>query len=323
MFAFGNTECILYFIKLFSEGKHPRIFYAFIVIESIPLPKKENTILRKAFYVEMKKKYFILLFQQKMIIFADYNIRMKLKATHITKSFGNNKVLSDVSMELSESKISVLMGTNGSGKTTLLNILSGFLKPDSGQTSLNGKLISGIEPDKLHRMGIGRTFQDMRLIKDLSVLENVMLAFPSQEGEKWWKSFLPNKRIREEQKDNRQTANEILKACFIEDVSKSKAGEISYGQQKLLNLACCIAGGTSIWLLDEPVAGVNSSYRENLSGIIKQQKEKGCSILIIEHNSDFISEVADEILFLNEGIIRSFSSYEEFKNDNLVKNSYI
>lgn len=248
---------------------------------------------------------------------------MNLSIKHITKSFGERQVLNDISFEVSEGKVCVLMGTNGAGKTTLLNILSGFMKPDGGQICLDGDTITNIEPNKINKMGIGRTFQDMRLIGNMSVVENVMLSFPRQEGEKWWKTFLPNKKVGKEQKNNARKANEILQICFIEDVAQSKAGEISYGQQKLLNLACCMAGGTSVWLLDEPVAGVNLTYRKKLADVIRQQKSKGKSLLIIEHNNDFISEVADEILFLDKGMIQSFSSYEAFKNDNDIKNAYV
>lgn len=248
---------------------------------------------------------------------------MTLDATHITKSFGDNKILSDVSLRLAEGRISVLMGTNGAGKTSLLNILSGYLKADAGQIRLNDSTIIGFAPERINRMGIGRTFQDMRLIERMSVLENVMLAFPRQEGEKWWKTILPNKKVEEEQRHYHQIANEILKTCFIEDVAQSMAGEISYGQQKLLNLACCMASGTSVWLLDEPVAGVNPVYREKLSEVIKQQKNNGKTLLIIEHNLDFISDVADEILFLDKGKIVCFPSYEAFRNNDNVKNAYV
>lgn len=248
---------------------------------------------------------------------------MILKAEHISKSYGDNTVLSDVSLQLSEGWVSVLMGTNGSGKTTLLNILSGFMKPDGGKILLDGCMISKTESFRFCQMGIGRTFQDMRLIGNMSVIENVMLAFPNQRGEKWWRTLLPSKKIEAEQKRNQQKANEILQQCFIDDIAQSNANEISYGQQKLLNLACCMAGGTSVWLLDEPVAGVNPTYRHKLADVIKQEKVNGRSLLIIEHNSDFISEVADEILFLDRGAIRSFPSYEAFKNDDSVKNAYV
>lgn len=248
---------------------------------------------------------------------------MVLEASHIAKSFGDNEVLKDVSFQLQEGSVAVLMGTNGSGKTTLINILSGFLKPDRGEIRLNGVRINGVEPNILNLKGIGRTFQDMRLVENMTVLENVLLAFPNQEGEKWWKALLPMDDVKREQEINRQKANEILRTCFIDDIALSLAREVSYGQQKLLNLACCMACGTSVWLLDEPVAGVNPKYREMLSDVIKQEKNKGISLLIIEHNSDFITDVADEILFLNEGILRKFQSYEAYRNNKKVKEAYV
>lgn len=246
-----------------------------------------------------------------------------LEAVHISKSYGDNQVLSDVSLTLTEGHVSVLMGTNGAGKTTLLNILSGFVKPDGGNVLLNGRSIDGVQPELLNQMGMVRTFQDMRLIGGMSVIENVMLAFPRQAGEKWWKTLLPNKRVAEEQRENLQKAKDIIQTCFIEDVADHKASEISFGQQKLLNMACCMASGTSVWLLDEPVAGVNPAYREKLADIIRQQKHMGKSLLIIEHNSDFIADVTDEVLFLYGGKIQLFPSFEAFMNNDDVRNAYV
>ena len=165
--------------------------------------------------------------------------------------------------------------------------------------------------------------QDMRLIGNLTVHENVMLAFPNQEGEKWWKSLLPNKSVAVEQNANATKASEILKECFIDYIDSSKADEISYGQQKLLNLACCIASGASVLLLDEPVAGVNPVFREKLSTIIQDLKEQGKTLLIIEHNADFIEKVADEILFLHNGRIQRYGSYQEFRNAPEVIDAYV
>lgn len=163
----------------------------------------------------------------------------------------------------------------------------------------------------------------MRLIGNLTVLENVMLSFPNQQGEKWWKALLPNKEIKNEQQDNSHKAIDILKECFIQDIAESKANEISYGQQKLLNLACCIASGAVVLLLDEPVAGVNPVFREKLSVIIKDLKAQGKALLIIEHNADFIEEVADEILFLHNGKIQRYSSYQEFRDAPEVIDAYV
>ncbi|HRP91003.1 MAG TPA: ATP-binding cassette domain-containing protein [Edaphocola sp.] len=248
---------------------------------------------------------------------------MTLKAQHIAKSYGEKQVLKDVSFELQKGTATVLMGTNGSGKTTLFNIISGFLKQDKGEILLDGKTINQTEPYQINQLGISRTFQDMRLIGKLTVKENVLLAFPNQKGEHWWNVLLPNKKVKQEQEANRQKTGELLKTCFIDDVADHKANEVSYGQQKLLNLACCMANNTSVVLLDEPVAGVNPVYRDRLTTIIQQLKQQGKAILIIEHNTDFIEQVADEILFLNDGTLTLFDNYETLKNNPQVQEAYI
>ena len=238
-------------------------------------------------------------------------------------SYGEHEVLHDVSFGVSEGKVFVLMGTNGSGKTTLFNIISGYTKQDDGEILLDGVEISEQKPYMRKRLGVGRTFQDMRVIGKLTVKENVMLAFPEQQGEKWWKVLLPNKVILEEQNRNSQAADVLLAKCFIQDIADSKANEISYGQQKLLNLACCIASGASGLLLDEPVAGVNPVFREKLSVIIRDLKAQGKALLVIEHNVDFIEEVADEILFLHDGKIQKYNSYQEFRDAPEVLDAYV
>ena len=248
---------------------------------------------------------------------------MELTVKDIKKSYGEHEVLRDVSFTVLAGSVSVLMGTNGSGKTTLFNIISGFIRQDAGTVLLNEESINRLKPYQRKMHGIGRTFQDMRLIGDLSVKENVMLAFPNQQGEKWWKVILPSKRVREEQRRNSTQADQLLKNCFVDDIVESKANEISYGQQKLLNLACCMASGASVMLMDEPAAGVNPIFCEKLASIVKQLKEQSKALLVIEHNSDFIEAVADEILFLHNGVVQRFGSYQEFRESPDVLNAYV
>lgn len=245
---------------------------------------------------------------------------MILQVKHISKAFGDNHVLDGASLSLEFGQISVLMGANGSGKTTLFNIISGFLRANVGEVRLNGKQIKSLSPYKIARRGLSRTFQDMRLISKLSVRENVLLAFSQQRGEASWRVFFSN---REEENKLMQKANEILKTCFIEDVSDSLAGQISYGQQKLLNLACCLASDAPILLLDEPVAGVNPKYRDLLAQVILGLRNSGKALLIIEHNRDFIELVSDKILFLNGGKISEYASYKAFREDEIVQNAYV
>lgn len=248
---------------------------------------------------------------------------MILAINKVTKRYGEHVVLRDVSFIVKDGTVSVLMGTNGSGKTTLFNIVSGFIRQDAGDILLDEETIEGLKPYQRKRRGIGRTFQDMRLVGELTVKENVMLAFPEQEGEKWWRVLLPSKQVKQEQTSNAQRADELLNACFIGDIAESKANEISYGQQKLLNLACCMASGASILLLDEPAAGVNPVFREKLASVVENLKIQGKALLVIEHNSDFIEAVADEILFLHNGVIQRYDSYQEFKDAPEVLNAYV
>lgn len=239
----------------------------------------------------------------------------------MAKSFGDKQVLIDVSFTLEKGSVTVLVGANGSGKTTLFNIITGFLKADKGNVLLNNQFIDRLRPDQRMRLGINRTFQNMRLIGELTVLENVLLAFQNQKGEKWWNVLFSSKKIRLEQNKNMEKAQTILADCFVDDVAESNAAQISYGQQKLLNLACCIANDSEVILLDEPVAGVNPVYRQKLESIIHQLKKEK-ALLIIEHNSDFIESVADEILFLNGGKIERFADYATMRSNETVQNAY-
>ena len=251
------------------------------------------------------------------------SVTVKLTIEHIAKWYGDHHVLDDVSFEISEGNVYVLMGTNGAGKTTLFNIISGFIHQDRGNVMLDNEPVDKFKPYERKRKGIGRTFQDMRLVGDLTVKENVMLAFPDQQGEKWWRTLLPGKTVNQEQKSNSQIADILIHTCFINDIAESKANEISYGQQKLLNLACCMASGASVLLLDEPAAGVNPVFREKLATIVKELKKQGKVLLIIEHNVDFIETVANEILFLHNGVIQRYGSYQEFRESPEVLNAYV
>jgi len=172
---------------------------------------------------------------------------MKLEIKHIKKSFGENQILKDISFDMGQGKVYALMGTNGSGKTTLFNILTGFFKPENGLILFNNKSILNQEPYLINTNGISRTFQDLRLIEELTVKENVMLSFQNQEGEKWRKALLPKNNYKTEQTKYTNITNEILQETFIREVENQKAGEISYGQQKLLTLACCIANNADLF----------------------------------------------------------------------------
>jgi ABC-type branched-subunit amino acid transport system ATPase component len=249
---------------------------------------------------------------------------MILTLKNINFSFsGKNHLINNLNLELEERKIYSLMGANGSGKTTLFNIITGFIKPQAGQIFFKDINITKLSTYKINQAGIGRTFQDLRLISKLTVKENVILAMQNKPGDNWYNGILPGNFLNKVNREFDKKAEEIIEQFFLDDVKKSLAGEISYGQQKLLTLASCVANGASLFLVDEAVAGVQPEYRNKISMILKNLKELGKTILIIEHNTDFIGDISDRIFFLYEGNISAFENIEVLRNDKRVMEAYI
>jgi ABC-type branched-subunit amino acid transport system ATPase component len=172
-------------------------------------------------------------------------------------------------------------------------------------------------------LGIGRTFQDLRTITKLSVKENIILAMKNNPTDNWYNAVLPKSFFNNELSKFNRIADKLINDYFLNDVQDSLAGEISFGQQKLLTLASCVANESNLLLLDEPIAGINPEYMEIIQKLILQLKEQGRTIFFIEHNTEFISSIADSIFFLDQGKIRQYESINEMASDNYVKKSYL
>jgi branched-chain amino acid transport system ATP-binding protein len=213
-----------------------------------------------------------------------------LELKNIHKSFGDVRVLNGTSLSLEKGFIYTLKGGNGSGKTTLINIISGFLKPDEGSVELKGNRVTQFMPFRVNRLGIGRTFQDLRLATQMTVYENIMLALEKK------KFAYPNNNLR-------SRAEEILETVSLSKKKNELAGEISYGQQKLLTIGCCIANNAELLLIDEPVAGIDKDNRLKIIRLVKQLKQEGKTILQIEHHPEYIKETSDHILQMEKGVL--------------------
>jgi branched-chain amino acid transport system ATP-binding protein len=233
------------------------------------------------------------------------------------------QIFKDLSLTLEGEKVYALMGGNGAGKTTLFNLITGFIKPQSGKILFDGKNLAHQQPYAINRHGIGRTFQDLRLITKLSVLDNVILAMQHNPTDTWFKALLPQRLYHKSTQQLIAQAEKIVATYQLEEVAHSLAGEISYGQQKLLTLACCVANGSKMILLDEAVAGVQPEYRNKIAGLIHELKRLGKTVLLIEHNTDFIADVADSIFFLHEGVLSAFESMTALREDKRVMAAYI
>jgi len=238
-----------------------------------------------------------------------------LTIKNLNKSFGNNQVLKNFSYEFKEKTIYALMGANGSGKTTLFNLISGFLESNSGQILFRNQAIENLKPHQISNLGLSRTFQDMRLIPSLSVYDNLLLALKNKDSERLLQAFLPKKK-----RAYREEIDEILAKTHLEKVQNSKAEDISYGQQKLLNLAVAMANDFELLLLDEPVAGVQPEYREDILELIKSFNK---TVIVIEHNPDFIDRLTDNILFLESGNIIAEGNYASIKANKQVQEAYL
>ena len=209
----------------------------------------------------------------------------------VHKSFGDVRVLSGVSLRLEAGRAHTLRGGNGSGKTTLFNIITGFLKPSSGEVRFKDRDIGGQLPHRVNRQGIGRTFQDLRLALQMTALENVLLA-----QERRMFAFTTSEHIRQ--------AEAVLERVALSHQRDTLAGELSYGQQKLLTIGCCIANNAELLLIDEPVAGIDKDNFRKITALVRELRDSGKTILQIEHHPGYIEETSDQVLWLEGGRLR-------------------
>lgn len=246
-----------------------------------------------------------------------------LQIKNIYKSFGEQKILQGLNMSIEQGKIYTMVGGNGTGKTTLFNLITGFLQPDKGEIWYNNKRLDNHSPVSINTKGITRTFQDLRIINQLTVKENILLSFKNNPGEKIYNSFLPDKTFKKQYADFSEKADKILDKVHLKEVENNLAGEISYGQQKLLTIGSCLANDAQLLLLDEPVAGIDKDNYDRIYNLILELKKEGRTILQIEHNHSFVEILSDGIWFLNIGKAIPFENYKSFINNTIVKETYL
>lgn len=246
-----------------------------------------------------------------------------LKLENIVKAFGENHVLNGIDLSVQKGKIYTIVGGNGAGKTTLYNLITGFIKADSGTITFKSRKIYKLNPVRINHLGITRTFQDLRLITELSVRENILLAFKNNPGEKIYNAILPSRLFKKQYKQFAERADKIIETIHLTDVADNLAGEISYGQQKLLTIGCCIANDAELLLLDEPIAGIDKDNYTRIYDLLLQLKSEGKTIIQIEHNHGFVETLSDGIFFLHSGQVTFFENYNSFKTNSKVKEVYL
>lgn len=246
-----------------------------------------------------------------------------IRTQEISKSFGGIKALDNVSISFPEKKITGLIGPNGAGKTTLFNIINGFLRPDKGEVYFNNKRIDSLFPYQIAQLGVGRMFQDTRVLSKMTVLENVMLSAKNQIGENPLNVFFKYGGMYREEIGIKEEAVRWLEFVGLGDKIYTYAENLSYGQQKLLTLARLLAGANDILLLDEPTAGVDPGFIPIILNLLKRLVKEGKTVILIEHNMTAVLEVCDWVFFMDEGRITSFGLPSEVLNDPEVREAYL
>lgn len=245
------------------------------------------------------------------------------EAVGITKAFDGIAALRDFSCSMERGEIVGLIGPNGAGKTTLFNVVSGLLQPDAGDVIFEGRSMLAVPSYMRVRLGIVRTFQDIRLITRMSVLDNVLLHFQHQPGERLSNVFWRAGVVISYERRIRERAMELLEVTCLSRHANSLAGALSYGQQKLLGIAALVASDAALMLFDEPVAGVSPALIETIIPLLRNLCSAGRSALVIEHDFHVIEEVCDRAIFMEAGAKVTEGSLGALRRDRRVLDAYL
>ena len=248
---------------------------------------------------------------------------MILETKALTKSFGGLTAVDALDLQVGEREIRAIIGPNGSGKSTLINCISGVYKPSSGEIRFKGDGVGGLAPCILTRRGIGRTFQNIRMFKSLTVLQNVMVARHCRTKANLVQDILGASRSRTEEALMREKALGYLEFMHIADKKDMMPGSLSYGQCRMVEVARALATEPSLLLLDEPAAGLSQYEADLLAEEIRRIRDAGTSVILVEHNMRFVMNISDRITVLNFGEKIAEGTPAECRNSERVIECYL
>jgi branched-chain amino acid transport system ATP-binding protein len=247
-----------------------------------------------------------------------------LQADRLSRNFGGLQAVSDVSFEVEAGEIFGLIGPNGAGKTTLFNLMTGLTPVSRGTLHYKGELITGLPPHRIARLGISRTFQNIRLFKGLSALENIKVAQHVNTSAGLWGGIVGSPSSRREERMVEEKAWEILRLIGLDDRAWEEAANFSYGDQRRLEIGRALALNPEVLLLDEPAAGMNSREKRGLTDFIRQLRELfNLTVLIIEHHVPLVMGLCDRIAVLNFGEMIALGDPHTVQNDPAVREAYL
>jgi branched-chain amino acid transport system ATP-binding protein len=241
-----------------------------------------------------------------------------LSIRNITKSFGGIKAVRGVSFDVHKGEILGLIGPNGSGKSTLFNCILGQLQPDEGSVEVKGVPVTGMRASKLNRLGVGRTFQQLSVFPQMTVLDNIIVAGQEHEGTLISRLFGPS------DAGLTKAADQLIEFFRLTHLRDTPAGSLSYGQQKLVDAAMAFMAGPDLVLLDEPAGGVNLTMLAHLKErLVAYNAEHGTTFVVIEHNMEFVMSLCTRIVVLAEGAIIAEGSPDEIRANQTVIDAYL
>jgi branched-chain amino acid transport system ATP-binding protein len=241
-----------------------------------------------------------------------------LQVRELKKAYGAIQAVGGVSFDVRPGEIFGVIGPNGSGKTTMFNSVLGQITPDAGAIELNGRSIAGVSPQKLNQMGVGRTFQTLQVFGKMTVRDNLLVAAQEHHGSMFSRMFAPG------DSGNGAKADALIDQFRIRHVADKKAGELSYGQQKLVDIAMAFMSDPALVLLDEPCAGVNPSLVGGLSSLLKELNQtRKSSFVVIEHNMDFVMDLCHRIMVMVEGKVMAIGTPAEIRANKEVLDAYL
>jgi ABC-type branched-subunit amino acid transport system ATPase component len=222
-------------------------------------------------------------------------------AKGLHKSFGGVRAVRDVSFEIPENAVFAIIGPNGAGKSTMLNLISGVYQPDAGALNFAGTNLGGLPAHRRVRLGIARTFQKIRLFKQLSVLDNVVAGFHTHHDIPPWQYLIHGPAFRRDHARCRAEALELLAFVGLAGRRDTLAGSLSYGEQRMLEFARALATRPKLLLIDEPAAGLSASEVDSLLDRILTTRDRGVTVVVVEHNMELVMNVADRVLVMDYG----------------------